>query len=383
MQINKFFKDSLFISKEYKFFAFLITILILFAYVIFIGISYQNHRNTYNQKYLSLGFVAANNYEFFLDNIFRQAEFIGHKIDETDKKNSIDKLLKHNFSLDIKLETSLLGSWTKFEWIDANNPKINDYDLSASKREPWLLHFGSLHINSADSKDYFIPIAFGITNDSGKFTGSLTGNINISAVINFLHHNLQENSLSILILDIDKRVIGQSKNSTIDLPKDFFKNENFSYNKGNIYRKFDLANTAYVAYKKLDNYPFIVIVGDNKDTIFRPLKNTLLKYFVILTIVLIALLIILLVFYKKIITPLVSLSSFAKDIISPKKDIEFVPKQHSFIEISNLEQALIKINSYKKEINTINSELENNKKRLEQDLKKLSDSYKLRDNLLN
>ena len=133
-----------FISKEYKFFAFLISASICCAYGIFILISYQNHRNTYNQKYSSLGLAVANSYEVFLDNIFRQAEFVGQKIEESDDKNSINKLLKHSFSLDVNLDTSLLSSWVKFEWISKNNSKIDDYDLITSKKEPWLIHFGAV-----------------------------------------------------------------------------------------------------------------------------------------------------------------------------------------------------------------------------------------------
>ena len=389
MQINKFFKDFSFISKEYKFFAFLITASICFAYGIFILISYQNHRDTYNQKYSSLGLAVANSYEVFLDNVFRQAEFIGHKIEESDNKNSVDKLLKHSFSLDVNLDTSLLSSWIRFKWINKNNPKIDDYELIASKKEPWLIHFGSLHSNSLDPKDHFIPVSFGITDDNGKFIGSLVSNINISAITKFLQRNIQDDHLNILILDRDQNVIGQSINSEIDIPRDFFKNQKFSDNEGNIYQKFDLTNTAYISYKKLDSYPFTIVVGDNKKIIFQPLQNTLVKYFFVLVFVLIVLLAILLIFYRKIITPIVSLSSFAKNIISSEEKIIYAPEQHSFVEISNLEQALIKIEGYKKELNDSNKELnrktielEITKKNLEEDLKKLSNSYSLRDNLL-
>lgn len=389
MQINKFFKNFSFISKEYKFFAFLISASICFAYGIFILISYQNHRNTYNQKYSSLGLAVANSYEVFLDNIFRQAEFVGQKIEESDDKNSINKLLKHSFSLDVNLDTSLLSSWIKFEWISKNNPEIDDYDLIMSKKEPWLIHFGSLHSNSLDPNDHFIPVSFGVTNDSGKFIGSLVSNISISAITKFLQRNLQEDHLSIIILDRDQNVIGQSINSEIDLPRDFFKNQKFSGDEGNIYQKFDLTNTAYISYKKLDSYPFTIVVGDNKKVIFQPLQNTLVKYFIVLVLVLVVLLAILLLFYRKIITPVVSLSSFAKNIISSEEKVIYTPERHSFVEISNLEQALIKIEGYKKELNDSNKELnrktvelEITKKNLEEDLKKLSDSYRLRDNLL-
>jgi hypothetical protein len=60
---------------------------ICFAYGLFCFIAYQNHQTTYNQKHLSFSYSVANGYEVFLDNIFRQAEFIGHKIETTPNQN--------------------------------------------------------------------------------------------------------------------------------------------------------------------------------------------------------------------------------------------------------------------------------------------------------
>lgn len=85
----------------------------------------------------------------------------------------------------------------------------------------------------------------------------------------------------------------------------------------------------------------------------------------------------------------VGFATSPKNIISSEEKVIYTPDRHSFVEISNLEQALIKIEGYKKELNDSNKELnqktvelEITKKNLEEDLKKLSDSYRLRDNLL-
>ncbi len=391
MQINKFFKKIFFISREYKFFAFLIAMSICCAYGLFILISYQNHKNTYNQKYLSLSFSVANSYEVFLDNIFRQAEFIGNKISHNRSEYAINNLLKHSFSLNSNLDTSLLSSWVKFKWIDKNNFINNDrYNLRRSKSEPWLVHFDSLHSTGSEVVDSYIPVSFGITKNNGAFIGTLSSNINISSLLKFLQHSIQDKQLSIVILDRENNVIGQTTSGDdLTLPKDFFKNQKFTGSSGNIYTKFDLTKTIYISYKKLDSYPFTIIVGDNSSAIFRPLFNTLIKYFLVLVLVLFALLAVLLLFYKKIITPITSLSSFAKGIISSDEKINYTPEKHSFVEISNLEQALIKIENYKKELSDSNKELnlktdqlELIKKDLEKDLEKLSNSYNLRDNLL-
>ena len=88
MQIKKLFKNSFFISRECKLFALLIIASVFLAYILFIIVAWQNHRNTYEKQYLSQALFTANSYETFLDNVFRQAEFIGHKISEN--KNNLD-----------------------------------------------------------------------------------------------------------------------------------------------------------------------------------------------------------------------------------------------------------------------------------------------------
>jgi hypothetical protein len=389
MQFNKFFKNFGIISKEYKFFALLIAISICCAYGLFVWISFKNHKNTYEQKYLSLSVSIANSYEVFLDNIFRQAEFIGHKIDNDSNQTTIKNLLKHNFSLNTNLDTSLLTSWVKFNWIPENSAAFfENYNFSLDKKESWIIHFKPLHSTGLEKNNKYLPITFGITNKNGRFIGSLESSINIATLMTFLQRNIQDKTLNIIILDQENNVIGQSSNH-ISLPQNFFKEQKFKDKSGNIYSKFDLANEVYVAYKKLDSYPFTILVGDNKDVVFSPLKNTLLKYFLVLLCALFAILFVLLVFYEKIITPIISLSSFAKSILISDEKTNYIPGNHSFIEISNLEQALIKIEDFKKQLSTSNKELnqktgqlEDIKKNLEEELKKLANAYSLRDNLL-
>lgn len=383
MQLNKFLK-SFFISKEYKLFAFFSSLSICFAYILLILISYKNHKDTYNQKYSSLGFVISNSYEIFLDNILRQSEFIGYKIkyNEGRKDFWINNLLQHKFSINTDLDTSLVSSWVKFKWISANKETDDDI-INWSKHSPWKLHFESLHSNSFDSQDYYIPISFGITDKYENFIGKLVSDINISNLIKYLQHNIQNKELDIIILDKENNIIGQSNTKNLSVPKDFFKNQEFTKYNDNIYKEFKQNNTVYIAYNTLNSYPFTIIVGDNKSTIFRPLLENLIQCFFIFISILLFFLILLFIFYKRIISPLTSLSHFAKDIVSSEKTINYKPVQNSsLVEIKNLEQALIKLDGYKKEIKNSNKELNSIKIRLELELALLSNSYNLRDSFL-
>jgi len=401
MQIKKLFKSSFFISRECKAFALLIIFAVCLAYILFAIVAYQNHKNTYKQQYLSQALSMANSYEAFLDNIFRQAEFIGHKISEDEKDlETINRLLRNQFSVGVDLDTTLLGNWIKFKWIDSHGRMrvsskagivepitIPDkYDASFDHLRPWSLYFDELRTKGHNIHNSYIPISFGVTNRYNRYSGTLAGEINLASLLKYLQRNQQESD--ILILDENNNILAQSPRHA-SLPTDFFKKQNFATNYDNFYKVSELDKTLFLAYKKLDAYPFIIVIGGNKQTIFQPLFDTLSHYFCILFVILLILLMILGLFYKRIIQPIISLSSFAKDLLSGDKTRTYIPREHSFAEITSLEQALIQIGKYQndielsnKKLNQKTDELENVKQKLEEDLTKLSKSYGLRDNLL-
>jgi hypothetical protein len=202
MQIKKYFGREILISREYKIFAFFATISICLAYGLFCFISYKNHQKAYNQRSISLGFSIANNYEVFLNNIFMQAEFVGHKIENTQNINrdkALRYLLRLHFSVGIDLNTSLLSSWVVFEW--EKNHDTKSYSKTREEQNPWKLHFDSLHSTGPDIKDSYLPISFGVTNKDGDFIGKLISKINMGDVIQYLQHNIKNRDINILIYD--------------------------------------------------------------------------------------------------------------------------------------------------------------------------------------
>ena len=123
--ISSYLKNKYFISREYKIFALMSSLAIFAAYAIFCFLSYQNYQKNYQQKYQSLSFSIANNYEIFLDNILRQSEFIGYNIANNENNLSNQNLLNHKFSVGIDLDMSLISNWINFQFIKkTNNPKI-------------------------------------------------------------------------------------------------------------------------------------------------------------------------------------------------------------------------------------------------------------------
>lgn len=380
--VKNFLKKKYPISREYIIFASLTTLLISITCGIFYLILYKNFQENYKQKYLSINFSVANNYEIFLDNILRQSESIAHKIIiYPDNKD----LLKHRFSLGVDLDTSLISNWITFKFVDNKSNKRDNY-LEIQK--PWKINFGESYSNTSSVINSYIPISFGITNEKDTYVGKLVGNINISNLLQYLQYSLKDKSTSILILDKDNYIIGQSPKNLKLLPRDFFKSSKFDSNFNNIAQYDSRSNNLYLSYKKLNSYPFTIVIGENQDKLLTPFKSILIKYLYVFLVILVSFLIILLLFYRKIITPIIKLSGYAQQIIQSKNKIDYSNQKYSFDEVKNLEKALIKIESYKKRISDSNQELNKKTKELikiksdlEIELAKLFESYKLRDEM--
>jgi hypothetical protein len=386
MKIKEFFKNFNIFSKKYLIFVFLIILAITIVHNILVYVSYRSHKDSLEKKYLSYAILAGNSYEIFLDNVFHQAEFYGKKINNNYNEEAIDELLKNNFSLDTKLDTLRLINWIKFDFISSKNPKFYDNNLAIlSKNEPWTIHFDSIELSS--NKTY-LPLSFGIVNKYQKFVGTLYSRIDITSLISFLQKNFKEENITIAIIDNNKNIIAQTPEK-IDVPIKFFNDINLENQSGNIDKEYEPNNKIFIAYKKLESYPFTIIVAEDKNIIFEPAKNNINRYFFGLFFAIVSISIILLAFYQILISPIIHLFNMANNILnSDEKIIYNPPKKHHFHEIKKLEQALLKINDYKIELKDTNNQLtiktdEHEKliKSQANELQKLSRAYELKDNM--
>ena len=386
MKIKEFFKNFNIFSKKYLIFVFLIILAITIVHNILVYVSYRSHKDSLEKKYLSYAILAGNSYEIFLDNVFHQAEFYGKKINNNYNEEAINELLKNNFSLDTKLDTLRLINWIKFDFISSKNPKFYDNNLAIlSKKEPWKIHFDAIELSS--NKTY-LPLSFGIVNKYQKFVGTLCSRIDITSLISFLQKNFKEENITIAIIDNNKNIIAQTPEK-IDVPIKFFNDINLENQSGNIDKEYEPNNKIFIAYKKLESYPFTIIVAEDKNIIFEPAKNNINRYFFGLFFAIVSISIILLAFYQILISPIIHLFNLANNILnSDEKIIYNPPKKHHFNEIKKLEQALLKINDYKIELKDTNNQLtiktdEHEKliKSQENELQKLSRAYELKDNM--
>ena len=233
-----------------------------------------------------------------------------------------------------------------------------------------------------------MPLSFGIVNKYQKFVGTLYSRIDITSLISFLQKNFKEENITIAIIDNNKNIIAQTPEK-IDVPIKFFNDINLENQSGNIDKEYEPNNKIFIAYKKLESYPFTIIVAEEKNIIFEPAKNNINRYFFGLFFAIVSISIILLAFYQILISPIIHLFNMANNILnSDEKIIYNPPKKHHFNEIKKLEQALLKINDYKIELKDTNNQLtiktdEHEKliKSQANELQKLSRAYELKDNM--
>ena len=386
MKTKEFFKNFNILSKKYLIFVFLIILAIAIVHNILVYVSYRSHKDSLEKKYLSYAILAGNSYEIFLDNVFHQAEFYGKKINNNYNEEAINELLKNNFSFNTNLDTLRLINWIKFDFISSKNPKFYDNNLAIlSKNEPWKIHFDAIELSS--NKTY-LPLSFGIVNKYQKFVGTLYSRIDITSLISFLQKNFKEENITIAIIDNNKNIIAQTPEK-IDVPIKFFNDINLENQSGNINKEYEPNNKIFIAYKKLESYPFTIIVAENKNIIFEPVKNNINRYFFGLFFAIVSISIILLAFYQILISPIIHLFNLANNILNSDEKIIYNPsKKHHFNEIKKLEQALLKINDYKIELKDTNNQLINKTDELEKltqslelENSKLSRAYELKDEM--
>jgi len=376
-KIKEFFKIFNIFSKRYLAFVFVIILSICIVHNILVFISYKSHKNALEQKYLSYASLTANSMEILLDNIFHQAEFYGKRINDNFNENSINKLLKNNFSFDTNLDTLRLIHWIKFNFISAKNPNFYDNHLSVlSKNNPWTLNFDSLEI--IDHKSY-LPINFGITNNNQKFIGSLYARIDIDSVIKYLQKNFQEKNIGIVILDNNQNIIAQS-NDKIDIPLKFFREINFKDNFGKISKEYEANDRVFVAFAKLSTYPFTIIISENNSIILEPFKYNFRRYLFGFFFAIVSISIILSFFYKILIVPINNLFNLTNAILKNENINDFTKDiKHPFTEIKKLYEALLKVNEYRCDLANSNLELQKSKQQLQDQNHKLHLAFEIRD----
>ncbi len=196
--------------------------------------------------------------------------------------------------------------------------------ITQGPKQPGRLIFSQPDIGVL-TKQYVMPVGFGINDKNGRYLGAISISFNLNSLERKLE-NPASRETSFAIIDNNKNIITQSADSAKKLPANFFEsklaNEDLSKDEGKLEQPIKSDGVRYTYYKKIPNYPFVVLVGDNKFFHGREVNRLLeprIEQGIILGLIFLG---ILYFFQRKIILPVKKLSDAALAISRGDDDVE-------------------------------------------------------------
>lgn len=388
--VKKFFTTKFRVSTDYL----IVLTTILSGVVVmsaFFGVSsYKNNHTAKNNSLKQEALQAENLISEIISEHHWQMRSVAEKIMKSDgSSEKISKIISDHNKFDTNSNFDQFLNQKDLFWVDSNDnitiknkvgilhfpSKISkSYEVYNSREEPWKLIISKELPYS--QKDYnLILTSFGVTDNNGKYLGSIVSSIDVNMIQNILTEkftNLREDKVLILS-SYDNSIVFQS-----DLINPIQDQKFFLHKLGNINYKdhesnflaseFMVNGINFSYYKKLTDYPFVVLSGYDYKLYKSNLHFSLLKAIYPNFLVGFLLILTLFFFYKRIVQPINQLSIIAKKIGSSNEpfDIE-LPKINS-PELFSLCRALVSIKTQKiKEIRHY-QELEQAKNRLEEAL---------------
>jgi len=188
-------------------------------------------------------------------------------------------------------KNSQLLSWSSFDFVDPNNlqlvnskvgirkipPNMSERQYCVrSKEKPWSLQV-SFPVFGDPSESWVIPAGTGITDDSGKYLGTIVIGFNINELTSLTEKRLIGQS-SFVVLDENMNIIIRSKDTEID--SEAYRKKlaqlNFKEKSGVISNELEIGKIKFFYYQKFDDYPYITLVGFNKVILTKEFNSSVL-----------------------------------------------------------------------------------------------------------
>lgn len=188
-------------------------------------------------------------------------------------------------------KNSQLLSWSSFDFVAPNNlqlvnnkigirkdpPNMSERQYcTRSKEKPWSLQV-SFPVFGNPSESWVIPAGTGITDDKGKYLGTIVVGFDIAELTALIEKRLIGES-SFIVLDENFNIIVQSKDSEANnedyrakLTKLSFKEKS-----GIISEDLNIGKIKYFYYQKFEGYPYIVLTGFNKILLKKEFNSSVL-----------------------------------------------------------------------------------------------------------
>lgn len=224
---------------------------------------YCNKINSYIGKQIAQH--GANDLQFILKT-FRQADEMKNRNSQLLSWSSSDFVAPNN----LQLVNSKIG-------IRKNPPNMSERQYcTRSKEKPWSLQV-SFPVFGNPSESWVIPAGTGITDNNGKYLGTIAVGFDIAELIALVEKRLISQS-SFVVLDENFNIILQSKDSNTN--NENYRKKltklNFKEKSGIISDDLNIGKIKYFYYQKFDDFPYIVLTGFNKILLKKEFNNSIL-----------------------------------------------------------------------------------------------------------
>ena len=388
LMVKKFFKTKFKVSTDYLIVLTVITLGIALLSTILGVFTYKNNisskHNLLEQNALKAEAVISE----IINEHHWQIRSIADKIMKSDGSiQHINQIISEQNKFDTNSNFDQFLNQKDLFWVNSDDEIViknklgilefpqkisKSYEVFNAKEEPWRLNI-SRDLPSSKNDYSLILTSFGVTDANGKYLGSIVSSIDVNMIQNALIKQFYElkDSRIVVLSSYDNSVVFQSESSEQLSDQKFFTHKlgNLDYTKDqNDFLDDDIENREirFSYYKKLSNYPLVVLSGYDQNLYNQHLIKSLLRAIYPGILVGTLLIVVLFLFYKRIVQPVNHLASIAKRIGNGNEfsEIKF-PKINS-PEIFSLAKTLIRIKTQKIKEQKHYSELSKTKDALEE-----------------
>ncbi len=386
--VKKFFKTKFKVSTDYLIVLTFITLGIVLLSTIFGIFTYKNvlssKRNSLEQNALKAEAVISE----IINEHHWQIRSIADKIMKSDGNiHHINQIISEQNKFDTNSNFDQFLNQKDLFWVNSDDEIViknklgilnfpqkisKSYEVFNSKEEPWKLNI-SRDLPSFKNDYRLILTSFGVTDANGKYLGSIVSSIDVNMIQNALIKEFSElqNSKINILSSYDNTLVLQSESSEKILDQKFFTHKlgNLDYEKSQsdfLDEEIEDEEIRFSYYKKLPDYPLVILSGYDRNLYNHNLIKSLLEAIYPSILVGTLLIVVLFLFYKRIVQPVNHLAAIAKMIGTENEfaGIKF-PKINS-PEIFSLAKTLVKIKAQKIKEQKQYSELNKTKDALEE-----------------
>lgn len=240
--------------------------------------------------------------------------------------------------------------------------KLSDRDyINKAQGDPWQLHIGTA-IEGRVSERWVVPIAIGVTDETGKFLGTISASIDINRLTDQIKHLIRRDGTSFAIVSTQQALLTEVSDIPNFVARYFPKNRlatiDFNNQRSGMFSQaqfFPFFEGIYAYYQLSSHYPYMLLIGFDSQYSENALKRQLFPRLLQIGTLGLFLLLFLWIVRSRVIRPVIELTDILAGLIKGK------PYKHERqigpVEIDQLAHHIGLVSDYVEERRRLEEEL--------------------------